>query len=108
MATHSSILAWKIPRTGKPGWLQSMGYKESDTSESLHMQGSSEELCKARDFIRRREQEQGSCTKQKKKKKERKKKRAGYCKITVLLWDGKDLSGRLPNKVTRTEQVILD
>ena len=72
MATHSSILAWKIPRTGKPGWLQSMGYKESDTSESLHMQGSSEELCKARDFIRRREQEQGSCTKQKKKK-ERKK-----------------------------------
>ena len=25
MATHSSILAWKIPWTGKPGWLQSMG-----------------------------------------------------------------------------------
>ena len=25
MATHSSILAWKIPRTGKPGGLQSMG-----------------------------------------------------------------------------------
>ena len=21
MATHSSILAWKIPWTGKPGWL---------------------------------------------------------------------------------------
>ena len=74
MATHSSILAWKIPRTGKPGWLQSMGYKESDTSESLHMQGSSEELCKARDFIRRREQEQGSCTKQKKKKRKKEKK----------------------------------
>ena len=24
MATHSSILAWKIPWTGKPGVLQSM------------------------------------------------------------------------------------
>ena len=24
MVTHSSILAWKIPRTGKPGRLQSM------------------------------------------------------------------------------------
>ena len=25
MATHSSILAWKIPQTVEPGWLQSMG-----------------------------------------------------------------------------------
>ena len=25
METHSSILAWKIPRTEKPGGLQSMG-----------------------------------------------------------------------------------
>ena len=25
MATHSSILAWKIPQTGGPGGLQSMG-----------------------------------------------------------------------------------
>ena len=25
MATHSSILAWRIPRTGEPGWLQSIG-----------------------------------------------------------------------------------
>ena len=25
MATHSSVLAWKIPRTGEPGGLQSMG-----------------------------------------------------------------------------------
>ena len=25
MATHSSILAWEIPWTGKPGGLQSMG-----------------------------------------------------------------------------------
>ena len=28
MATHSSILAWRIPRTEEPGRLQSMGGKE--------------------------------------------------------------------------------
>ena len=25
MATHSSILAWRIPWTEEPGWLQSLG-----------------------------------------------------------------------------------
>ena len=25
MATHSSILAWRIPWTEEPGWLQHMG-----------------------------------------------------------------------------------
>ena len=25
MATHSSVLAWRIPWTEEPGWLQSMG-----------------------------------------------------------------------------------
>ena len=30
MATHSSILGWKIPWTEKPGRLQSMGSQESD------------------------------------------------------------------------------
>ena len=25
MATHCSILAWRIPWTEEPGWLQSMG-----------------------------------------------------------------------------------
>ena len=35
MATHSSILAWRMPWTEEPGGLQSMelGHKESDTSE---------------------------------------------------------------------------
>ena len=33
MATHSSILAWKIPWMEKPGRLQSMGSQESDTTE---------------------------------------------------------------------------
>ena len=33
IATHSSILAWRIPWTEEPGRLQSMGHKESDTTE---------------------------------------------------------------------------
>ena len=36
MATHSSILAWRIPWTEEPGGLQSTGHKESDMSEQLH------------------------------------------------------------------------
>ena len=30
MATHSSILAWRIPQTEEPGGLQSMGLQELD------------------------------------------------------------------------------
>ena len=30
MATHSNILAWRIPWTEEPGRLQSMGSQESD------------------------------------------------------------------------------
>ena len=30
MATHSSLLAWRIPWTEEPGRLQSMGSQESD------------------------------------------------------------------------------
>ena len=36
MATHSSILAWRIPWTEELGGLQSMGHKESDTTERFH------------------------------------------------------------------------
>jgi len=32
MATHSSILAWRIPWTEEPGRLQSMGLQELDTT----------------------------------------------------------------------------
>ena len=32
MATHFSILAWRIPWTEEPGGLQSMGSQESDTT----------------------------------------------------------------------------
>ena len=37
MATHSSILARKIPWTEEPGELQSMGSQESDTTEQLSL-----------------------------------------------------------------------
>ena len=33
MTTHSSIVAWRIPWTEKPGGLQSMGITESDMTE---------------------------------------------------------------------------
>ena len=33
MATHSSILFWRIPQTEQPGGLLSVGSKESDTTE---------------------------------------------------------------------------
>ena len=48
MATHSSILAWKIPWMEKPGRLQSMGSQGSDMTERLHFhfQGCSSGLCK--------------------------------------------------------------
>ena len=36
-ATHSSILAWKIPRMEEPGLLQSMGLQRVGMTESLHM-----------------------------------------------------------------------
>ena len=35
MATHSSILAWRIPWTEEPGRKAPWGHKESDTTERL-------------------------------------------------------------------------
>ena len=35
MATHSSILAWRIPWTEEPSGLQSKGSKELDMTEQL-------------------------------------------------------------------------
>ena len=35
MATHSSILIWRIPWIEEPGGLQSWGCKESDMTERL-------------------------------------------------------------------------
>ena len=39
--THSSVLAWRIPWTEGPGGLQSVGHKESDTTEQLSTLASS-------------------------------------------------------------------
>ena len=38
MATHSSVLAQRIPWTEEPGGLQSIGLKESDTTEVTQQQ----------------------------------------------------------------------
>ena len=38
MATHSSILAWKIPHTGKPGGAIAHGVKNSYTTQHAHEQ----------------------------------------------------------------------
>ena len=37
MAARSSILAWRIPRTEEPDRLQSLGPRELDTTEHLHI-----------------------------------------------------------------------
>ena len=36
MATHSSILTWRIPWTEEPGGLQTMGLQKSDTTSWLN------------------------------------------------------------------------
>ena len=38
MATHSSVLAWRIPGTGEPGGLPSMGHTDSDRTEATKQQ----------------------------------------------------------------------
>ena len=66
MATHSSILAWRIPRTENPGGLQSMG-SQSQTqlkwlSTHTHIPGSrTSELYGAMFRFRRSCQHCGSC-----------------------------------------------
>ena len=35
IATHSNILAWRVPRTEEPGRLQSIGCKELNVTELL-------------------------------------------------------------------------
>ena len=34
MATHSSILAWRIPWTEEPGGLLSLGFHRADSAEA--------------------------------------------------------------------------
>ena len=42
MATHSSILAWRIPWTEEPGSYSPWGHKEMDTTERLSLSVDSE------------------------------------------------------------------
>ena len=45
MATHSSVLAWRIPRTEEPGGLQAMGL-QLDTAEVTQHRGQQGSQCK--------------------------------------------------------------
>ena len=47
MATHSSVLAWRIPGTGEPGGLPSMGSHRSDMTEVTQQQQQQTEQDKA-------------------------------------------------------------
>ena len=51
MATHSSILAWRISWTEEPDGLQSRGHKESDTTERLSSSSSINSTCVHIDYI---------------------------------------------------------
>ena len=44
MASYASILAWESPWTDEPGGLQSMVHEESDTTEQLRTQSSTERI----------------------------------------------------------------
>ena len=44
MATRFIILAWRIPWTEEPSRLQSMGSRESDTTDRLHFHALEKEM----------------------------------------------------------------
>ena len=47
MATHSSILAWRIPGTQEPGGLPSMGSLRVDMTEATRKQQQQHDVCQA-------------------------------------------------------------
>ena len=56
MATHSSVLAWRIPGTGKPGWLLSMGLHRvrhdwSNLAVAADLQSSFSNVCKYQSVV---------------------------------------------------------
>ena len=53
MATHSIVLAWRIPGTGEPGGLLSMGHIELDTTEATQQQQQQQCLtvCKMHSYL---------------------------------------------------------
>ena len=54
MATHSSVLAWRIPGTGEPGGLPSMG-SQSRTRLKRLSSSSSEEFDSARNHLKNKD-----------------------------------------------------
>ena len=49
MAIHSSVLAWRIPGTGEPGWLPStgsyrVGHDGSDLAAGMNSKGDCDNL----------------------------------------------------------------
>ena len=57
MATHSSILAWRIPRTEEPGGLWSIGCKESDTTERLSIASGAGQGHQETEYVQKRDDE---------------------------------------------------
>ena len=51
MATHFSVLAWKIPWTGEPGRLQSIGLQKSQTQLKQQHARMHKPLLKASHFM---------------------------------------------------------
>ena len=47
MATHSNILAWRIPGTQEPGGLPSMGSLRVDMTEATRKQQQQHDVCQA-------------------------------------------------------------
>ena len=45
MATHSSILAWRIPTDRRAWWASPWGLKESDTTEQLSTHNPKSLMC---------------------------------------------------------------
>ena len=52
MATHSSILAWEIPRTEEPGGLQSMGSQRVEHNLVTEQQAMDKSMLKLSVFKR--------------------------------------------------------
>ena len=56
MATHSSVLAWRIPGTGEPGGLLSMGshrvgHNRSDLAVAVAVSILNSKFLKGRDYV---------------------------------------------------------
>ena len=71
MATHSSILAWRIPWTEDPGGLQSMESKELDMTEHTHTYTQCHVIHKCGNIVQSRTFPISYCMVKRKKEKEK-------------------------------------